>query len=142
MGETTFITFSNGDKSNNIPGSIELAWELAHNYKVICVETLVGDRFIYMNAFIKLLEKECAKAKSKLIRIGKYTKTTSVCSHCLKEIPKLKLSVREWVCPYCRTPHDRDVNAARNILREGLAIYYSVVTKTRSKISKGVSNGL
>ncbi len=42
------------------------------------------------------------------------TKTCSVCDHRVEEMP---LSVRTWTCPCCGTLHDRDINAARNILR-------------------------
>ena len=51
--------------------------------------------------------------------------TTQICS-CCHEIsvnsPKgrMGLGIREWICTECGTPHDRDVNAARNILRLGL----------------------
>ncbi|MGQ9659920.1 MAG: zinc ribbon domain-containing protein [Thermochromatium sp.] len=44
------------------------------------------------------------------------SKTCSDCGHVLKQLP---LSVRDWMCPKCGTHHDRDVNAAKNIL--GLA---------------------
>ena len=41
------------------------------------------------------------------------------CGHMLAE---LELSIRHWTCPSCRTRHDRDVNAAKNILAAGLAV--------------------
>lgn len=53
--------------------------------------------------------------------IGRFqpsSKTCSVCDHRLEDLP---LSVRSWICPQCGAEHDRDVNAARNILRWGLA---------------------
>ena len=47
------------------------------------------------------------------------SKTCSDCGHLLRSLP---LNVREWVCAECGTIHDRDVNAARTILAEGLSV--------------------
>lgn len=47
------------------------------------------------------------------------SKTCSTCGHLLKD---LSLGTRGWTCPDCRTLHDRDVNAAKNILAEGLSV--------------------
>jgi transposase len=54
-------------------------------------------------------------------RIGRFEPTSQVCSACgVKDGPK-PLGVREWACGACGTVHDRDVNAARNILAAGRA---------------------
>ncbi len=47
------------------------------------------------------------------------SKTCSACGHLLAE---LSLSTRQWRCPACGTRHDRDVNAAKNILAAGRAV--------------------
>lgn len=48
------------------------------------------------------------------------TQTCSACGHVMSGAQKLTLDVREWDCPACHTHHNRDVNAARNILKRGL----------------------
>ncbi|RIV16192.1 transposase, partial [Alicyclobacillaceae bacterium I2511] len=44
------------------------------------------------------------------------------CFDCGHIMPKMPLNVREWTCPECGETHDRDVNAAQNILAAGLAV--------------------
>ena len=57
------------------------------------------------------------------IKIGRFIKSSQPCSVCGYINEKIKdLSVREWTCPQCGTVHDRDINAAKNILKEGLKI--------------------
>ena len=52
-------------------------------------------------------------------KINRFYPSSKTCSHCGCVLDKLPLSKREWTCPHCGTHHDRDVNAAKNILMEG-----------------------
>lgn len=55
------------------------------------------------------------------IKIGRYVPTSQICHVCgYKNIETRDLAIREWVCPQCGAAHDRDINAAINILNEGL----------------------
>lgn len=55
------------------------------------------------------------------IKIGRFVKSSQTCHVCGYVNQETKdLAVREWTCPECNTYHDRDVNAAINILNEGL----------------------
>ncbi|WP_035453349.1 RNA-guided endonuclease TnpB family protein, partial [Alicyclobacillus herbarius] len=67
--------------------------------------------------FRRMLAYKCTWYGSTLTVVPRFyasSKTCSVCGHVLDELP---LSVREWTCPTCNTHHDRDVNAARNLLK-------------------------
>ena len=57
------------------------------------------------------------------IKIDRFTKSSQPCNVCGYINTKVKkLSIRKWTCPKCGTIHDRDINAAINILNEGLRI--------------------
>ena len=57
----------------------------------------------------------------KYIKIDTFYASSQLCSVCGQQNPDIKdLSVRTWVCPECGAEHDRDINAAKNILEEGL----------------------
>ena len=73
--------------------------------------------------FTQLLEYKAAWYGRQVIKIGRYVPSSQRCSHCGTINPAVKdLSVRSWVCPNGNTAHDRDYNAAINILQEGLKI--------------------
>ncbi|MEU9055358.1 RNA-guided endonuclease TnpB family protein [Streptomyces sp. NPDC048384] len=71
--------------------------------------------------FVAMLEYKAAKHGRYFQKIGRFEPTSQVCSACgIKDGPK-PLSVREWTCRDCGTGHDRDHNAAKNILAAGRA---------------------
>lgn len=63
------------------------------------------------------------------IQIDRFFPSTQICSTCSYQNTEITIDIRNWVCPKCGTHHDRDVNAAKNILNEGLRIL-----KTQNKI--------
>ena len=72
--------------------------------------------------FARLLEYKCDERGRSLVKIGRFYPSSKTCSACGHRLDALPLSVRSWDCPACGAHHDRDVNAARNILTEGKRI--------------------
>ncbi|MDE0470283.1 MAG: RNA-guided endonuclease TnpB family protein [Candidatus Poribacteria bacterium] len=70
---------------------------------------------------VEILKYKCSKHKRLLIQIGQWTATTKPCSDCGNHNETLTLSDRQWTCSECGSHHDRDINAAINILRAGIA---------------------
>ena len=104
---------------------------IARNYSTVCVETL-NVKWMVKNhhlsqaisdcswgTFINMLEYKC----DNLVKVDKWfasSQTCSECGHVNKDVKNLR--IREWTCPECGAHHNRDVNAAKNIEREGLSL--------------------
>lgn len=72
--------------------------------------------------FLRQLEYKARWYGRELIGIDRWYPSSKRCSECGHVVKAMPLSVREWACPECGTIHDRDINAARNILAAGLAV--------------------
>ena len=106
------------------------ALKLCREYDVICLETLnlkgmqrlwgrkIGDLGFY--GFVQILKYEAFKNGVTIIEIPKFYPSSQTCSECGYKNPEVKdLRVRSWKCSNCGTEHDRDINAAVNIMRVG-----------------------
>ena len=72
--------------------------------------------------FVRQLEYKALWYGRTLIGIDRWYPSSKRCNDCGYTIGSLPLDVREWTCPECGVIHDRDINAARNILAAGLAV--------------------
>lgn len=105
------------------------AIRIVSDYDVICMETLnmkamqkVWGRKINglsFTSFVSKLSWLCAKYGKKFVLIDRWEASSKTCSSCGYKTEKMPLNIRKWTCPQCGREHDRDINAAKNILRVG-----------------------
>lgn len=69
--------------------------------------------------FKKILVNKALVNNKQVVFINRFYPSSKTCSVCGYKKRDLRLNDREWICPKCRTKHDRDINAAVNILMEG-----------------------
>lgn len=79
----------------------------------------IGD--VSWNKFIKMIQYKALWNDRIYYKIGRYYASSQICNNCgYKNIETKDLGVREWVCPNCNIKHNRDINAAINIKKQGL----------------------
>ena len=70
--------------------------------------------------FVLTLKYKMEQQGKHLILINRWFPSSKQCSHCGWKNEELKLSDREWTCQGCGAVHDRDENASKNLLKEGM----------------------
>jgi putative transposase len=107
---------------------------LVRDHDVIAVEDLAVQNMVRnrrlsrviadcgWRTFREMLEYKAARYGRHLIVIDRWYPSSKTCSACGHVLASLSLKTRTWQCPSCGTRHDRDINAAKNILAAGLAV--------------------
>jgi putative transposase len=90
---------------------------MVKNHKLARVISDAGWRML-----LTFLEYKCSWYGRELIKVDRFYPSSKTCSACGHIVEHLPLEVRSWVCPACKAEHDRDENAAHNILAAGLAV--------------------
>ena len=112
----------------------KLSTRIVHENQVICIESLTVKNMLQNHClaksisdvgwgeFVRQLEYKARWYGRTLVKIDKWYPSSKRCSHCGHVLASLSLDVRFWRCPECKTFHDRDLNAAKNVLAAGLAV--------------------
>src|SRR5439155_18025042 len=112
----------------------KLSTRIIRENQTVCVETLAVKNMLRNHALAKAisdvgwgelvrqLEYKAQWYGRTLIKIDKGYPSSKRCVDCGHILDSLPLDVRVWTCPECGVAHDRDLNAAQNILAAGLAV--------------------
>ena len=112
----------------------KLAKNLSEKYELLIFENLnikalqkrYGRKILDLSFsnFLKILKNYEDKNGPKIIYIGRFYPSSKICYHCKKINENLNLKDRIWICPHCKRKILRDKNAAKNIKRQGIVLWY------------------
>lgn len=119
--------------------------KLINENQVICLESLSVKNMVKNHklaksisdaswgTFTSMLQYKAKLYGRTISKIDRFYPSSKLCNCCGYINESLKLKNREWICESCNTTHDRDINAAKNILRQGLNLVSGLGTKSDKK---------
>lgn len=121
------------------------ARSILNEYDTVCLESLNLDGMkrlwgrkvsdLGFASFVNKLEYLAAMSGKEVRKVGRFFASSQTCHVCEYVNKATKdLTVREWTCPQCGAHHDRDVNAAKNILQVGISTCWRGSSKTKNSI--------
>jgi putative transposase len=131
----------------------KLSTRIVYENQVMCVESLAVKNMVKNHClakaisdvgwgeFVRQLDYKARWYGRTLVKIDRWYPSSKTCHACKHVLDSLSLDRREWVCPTCGVAHDRDINAAKYILAEGLSVaacggnVRPVVVRTRQAVA-------
>jgi len=112
----------------------KVSTEIVKNHDIISVEDISVKNIlknhklaqamfdVSLEKFYSMLEYKCNWNDKQFVKIDRFFPSSKTCSSCKWINQDLTLNIREWICSLCGEKHDRDFNASKNILKQGLKI--------------------
>ena len=112
----------------------KVSTEIVKNHDIISIEDLSVKNMmknhklaqslsdVSLGIFYTMLEYKSKWNDKSFVKIDRFFPSSKTCSNCGWINQDLNLSIREWTCPSCNEHHDRDFNASKNILKQGINI--------------------
>ena len=133
----------------------KVSTEIVKNHDIISVEDLSVKNImknhklaqamsdVSLGSFYSMLEYKCEWNNRQFVKIDRFFPSSKTCSKCGWINQDLTLNIREWTCPSCNEKHDRDFNASKNILKQGLKILSGsgIESDTKQKQVEALSLG-
>ena len=127
----------------------KVSTEIIKNHDVISVEDLAVKNImknhclaqamsdVSLGTFYMMFEYKANWNDRQFVKIDRFFPSSKTCSSCGWIKQDLTLSIREWTCESCGEIHDRDVNAAKNILKQGIKILSGCGMQSEVKQKRG-----